>query len=308
MSPGAAAIHRALREQGPNSIPTVRTIGRILERRGALDGRRRLRPPPPPRGWYLPDVAAGRAEIDLFDFIQGLTIAHGPEVEVLTGISLHGALPVAWPARPWTADRVVPYLIEHWRAVGRPGFAQFDNDTRFAGPLNTPDVLGRMSHACLALGVVPVFTPTYQPAFQAAVESLNGRWQSKVWHRFRHADVANLIDRSHRYIAAARQRAQVRIGGAPPRAPVPADWQLDWERPPEGLVIFLRRTTDAGTVRLLGRVFDVDPHWPHRLVRCEVHLDAQAIRFFALRRRAPHHQPLLRETPYAYPKRPRRFR
>jgi hypothetical protein len=44
---------------------------------------------------WMAAVACGRAEIDLFDFIQGLTIADGPEVEVLTGISLHGALSVA---------------------------------------------------------------------------------------------------------------------------------------------------------------------------------------------------------------------
>lgn len=57
---GALAIRRA----GPvgtwGAPPAVRTIGRILERRGALDGQRRLRRPPPPRGWSLPAVARGR--------------------------------------------------------------------------------------------------------------------------------------------------------------------------------------------------------------------------------------------------------
>ncbi len=42
---GAVAIHRELvrRRIRPKSLPTIRTIGRILERRGALDGRHRLR-------------------------------------------------------------------------------------------------------------------------------------------------------------------------------------------------------------------------------------------------------------------------
>jgi hypothetical protein len=34
---------------------------------------------------------------------------------------------------------------------------------------------------------------------------------------------------------------------------------------------------------LLGHTFDVDPHWPYRLVRAEVDLDADVIRFYALR-------------------------
>src|SRR5512135_1214104 len=69
---GAAAIHRALQARGIEALPAVRTIGRILERRGALDGRRRVRRPPPPVGWYLPDVAARRAELDSFDVVEGL--------------------------------------------------------------------------------------------------------------------------------------------------------------------------------------------------------------------------------------------
>jgi hypothetical protein len=58
---GAHAIRRAWLERGNPAVPAMRTIGRILERRGALDGQRCIRRPAPPRGWYLPDVAAGRA-------------------------------------------------------------------------------------------------------------------------------------------------------------------------------------------------------------------------------------------------------
>lgn len=49
---------------------------------------------------------------------------------------------------------------------------------------------------------------------------------------------------------------------------------------------------------------DVTPQWPHRLVRAEVDLDAGVLRFFALRRRDPTHQPLLNEVPHALPNRP----
>lgn len=67
----------------------------------------------------------------------------------------------------------------------------------------------------------------------------------------------------------------------------------DFDRPPEVLhssseksgtihrkrspsavrIIFLRRTSEQGKVRLLGHIFLVDENWPHRLVRAEVDLD-----------------------------------
>lgn len=149
---GAAAIHRELIRLGGSAVPTVRTLGRILERRGALDGRRRIRRPAPPRGWYLPDVATGGTELDSFDVVEGLSIeGHGP-IDVLNAISLHGGLPGSWPRDEVTAKTAVEAILAHWRDVGLPGYAQFDNDTRFQGPRMYPDSFGRVLRLCLALG------------------------------------------------------------------------------------------------------------------------------------------------------------
>ena len=181
---GAAAIRRALVDRGVTPLPTIRTIGRILERRGALDGRRRVRRPAPPPGWYLPDVADRRAELDSFDIVEGLVIKGGTSVEVLDGIALHGGLTASWPMGVVTAKAAVEAILEHWRAVGLPGYAQFDNDTIFQGPHQHKDVIGRVMRACLGLGVVPVFAPPREMGFQASIEAYNGRWQPKVWARF----------------------------------------------------------------------------------------------------------------------------
>ncbi len=71
-----------------------------------------------------------------------------------------------------------------------------------------------------------------------------------------------------------------------------------------GRAVYLRRTDDRGRVRLLGHAFDVDARWPGRLVRAEVDFDAKRARFYALRRREPGWQPLLRTHPYRPPTRP----
>lgn len=57
-------------------------------------------------------------------------------------------------------------------------------------------------------------------------------------------------------------------------------------------------------VNVMGRQYPVDPHWIRRLLRCEVDFTGQRIRFYALRRREPHHHPLLNETSYVRHDRP----
>src|SRR4029453_13443508 len=117
---GARAIYRELAARGHGVVPAVRTIGRILERRGALDAGRRMRRPPPPPGWYLPGVAAGSAELDSFDTVEGLTFEGGLRIEVLNVVSLHGGLPGSWPQLLVPARTVVGAPAAPRRAVGRP--------------------------------------------------------------------------------------------------------------------------------------------------------------------------------------------
>jgi hypothetical protein len=75
---GAAAVAREWTRRGLLSLPSLRTIGRILARREVLDARRRPRRRPPPLGWYLPAVATRDAEIDRFDVVEGLVLEGGP--------------------------------------------------------------------------------------------------------------------------------------------------------------------------------------------------------------------------------------
>ncbi len=298
---GAVAIRWELLMRGVADAPSVPTINRILRRRGAFNAHRRLRRPPPPRGWYLPDVSQGRAELEGFDIVEGLVIQDGPAVDVLTSVTLHGGAVGAWPTDGLAAKLVTALLIAHWREVGLPAYAQFDNDTRFHGPHHYPDVLSAVMRLCLSLHVVPVFVPPRGRGFQAAIERFNGCWPAKVWARFHYGSLAALQARSAEYVDACRARGAARIEAAPLWRPFPVHWRFDPQTALHGQLIFLRRTSDCGAVNVLGHAFVVAPLWPHRLVRCDVDLTAQCIRFYALRRRDPHCQPLLNEVPYRLP-------
>lgn len=301
---GAEAIRQALVDQGVAQVPSVRTINRILARRGALDGRQRTRRPPPPRGWYLPDVAKARSELDSFDIVEGLVIKDGPQVEVLNGVSLHGGLVVSWPVvSPVTAALTVQSLVAHWREVGLPGYAQFDNDMIFQGTHRYPDALGRVIRLCLSLEVVPVFVPPRETGFQAMIESYNGWWQAKVWSRFQHANLEDVQGHSRKYVAALLKQRAARLEAAPDRRTFPANWKLDVKKRPRGRLVFVRRSNGSSAVTLLGRNWPLGQVWPNRLVRCEVDLDADKIRFFTLRRKEPTSQPQILEVDYRLPNR-----
>lgn len=289
---GAQAIQDALRTECPHRrLPSLRTIGRILKRHGALDAVRRVRRSAPPAGWYLPEVAAGTAELDAFDVIEDLPLEGGPRLDVLTTRALWGSVCGAWISAAMRARWLCERLETHWRAHGCPAYAQFDNDSRFQGTHTHPDVLGQVIRFCLLLGVTPVFAPAREHGPQNLNESFNHLWQQKVWHRFHHASALAFQARSDRFVAAYQRRRAAREDHAPGRRPFPKRWTLDLHQRPRGMVIYLRRTDEFGAIRVLG----------HRLVRAEVDLEAQQIRCYRLRRRAPDEQPLVRTIKYVFP-------
>jgi hypothetical protein len=300
---GAQAIQDALRSGRPKGkLPSLRTIGRILKRHGALDAVRRVRRSAPPAGWYLPDVAAGTAELDAFDVIEDLPLEAGPRLDVFTTRALWGSVCGAWVSAALRAKWLCERMEAHWRQHGMPTYAQFDNDSRFQGTHTHPDVLGQVIRFCLSLGVTPVFAPPREHGPQNLNESFNHLWQQKVWHRFPHASPAAFQATSNRFVVAYQQRRAARDDQAPARRPFPKRWQLDLQKRPGGTVIYLRRTDHAGAIRVLGHRWEVDPLWINRLVRAEVDLEANQIRCYRLRRHAPGEQPLVKTFKYVFPK------
>jgi hypothetical protein len=298
---GAQAIQEAL---GSEPAISLATINRVLGRHGAVEHTRRVRRRAPPKGWYLPALRAGQAELDSFDLIEELKIADGPLVWVLTATSVHGALPGAWMLDKPSAKGVLAHLLERWRTAGLPAYAQFDNATVFQGAHQYPDTVGRVSRLCLALDVVPVFAPPQEPGFQNAIEGFNALWQAKVWHRHHCADIAQLKAVSDQYIRARYARNLGRLETLPPRRALPKGFELDLGAKLSGRIIFLRRTDETGHVAVLGRRFSISRQWINRLVRCEVDFSHAHIRFHALSRRDPDHHPLLAEIPYHFPNKP----
>ena len=166
-----------------------------------------------------------------------------------------------------------------------------------------PDALGRVIRLCLSLDVVPVFVPPRETGFQAMIESYNGWWQAKVWSRFQHANLEDLQGHSQRYVTALVRQRAARIETAPDRRAFPGDWKLNLKKRPHGRLVYLRRTNGVSEVTLLGHSWPLGQLWPNRLVRCDVDLNKNKIRFFTLRRKEPASQPQILEVDYRLPNR-----
>lgn len=306
---GAEAIREQLLGEWPaRRVPSERTIGRILKRQGLLDGRHRVRRAPPPPGWYLPEVAARRAELDAFDVIEDLSIEGGPLVSVLCGRSLYAGHRCAWPAPSVRVEFILEKQAEFWRKTGLPAYVQFDNDTRFQGSHCSADVFGRVIRWCLSLGVTPVFAPPAEHGPQNVIESFNQLWLQKVWHRFDHPGLPALCRRSDRFLAALQTRLAQRLDpdALPTRRPFPRDARVHdiaWNQPLQGRVIFMRRANEKGGVSFLGHSWTVDAAWQHRLLRAEIDFVQRYITFVGLRRAQHNDQPILLQVPYAPPDR-----
>jgi hypothetical protein len=298
---GARAIKNHLQQQGDQTVPAIATINRILARNGVFDAKQRTRRKPPIAGWYLPDVAERKADIDETDFVEGLFLEGGEELCVLNTLSLHGGLCASWLSHQQKTDFVLACLQAHWKEHGLPAYAQFDNGNVFVGPHQHPDAVGRVIALCLSLGVIAVFAVPREFGIQSAIESYNNRWQQKVWQRFVFANLQQAQACSARYVAAVRHKYRQRQENAPSRRAFPNDWQLPTQIPRQGKVVFLRRTNEASEVELLGRNYPLAVAWSHRLVRCEVDLVVDKVRVYGLRRAEPQSQPLLTEWDYRLP-------
>ena len=295
---GAVVIHREMSLQNCPVIPSIRTINRILKRHGSFDSRHRIRYESPPRGWYLPKVVTGAAELDSFDYVEDLRLEgkHGL-VHVFNGISLHGHLACSFPFQRMTAENTVFALKQHWQEFGIPTYAQFDNASVFTG-FPGVDSVGQVIRFCLSLGVTPVFAPPREAGFQASVERYNGQWQKSVWERFYFKNDQVLLEQSERYVDAHRDKHWSTIETTNNRYDLSKQNVPLSNKPLKGTIIFIRRTDNNGNVNILGRQWNVDALWTNRLVRAEVKLNKNIIQFYQLRRREPNQQPLLNTVKY----------
>src|SRR5258706_2795314 len=126
---GALSIHEALQaSKEVRSIPSVRTIGRILQRQGFLDRQRRIRNASPPAGWYLPGLAGRSVDLDCFDVVEDLRMDGFGLFQVFTARTLLAPLAGSLPGQMGSTTLFFEAFQTYWPCHGLPKYPQFYND------------------------------------------------------------------------------------------------------------------------------------------------------------------------------------
>jgi hypothetical protein len=238
--------------------------------------------------------------MDEFDYIEDLALKCGARFDLFHGITLNSGGEVAAVVAQMTAENTAKMLIAHWREIGLPDYAQFDNGSVFLGRPSA-FVVSRVARLCLSLGITPVFTVPGEPGWQAVIEAANGRWEDGVYFRQHYRSLVALERQSAAYIAAERRRKADKISDA--RRPFPETWDEDkfFTQPLSGQMIFLRRASGKNTVSFFGREWPLAEPWAHRPTRIEADFTRHEIRIFGLRRRAPETRLELGRIPLVFP-------
>jgi putative transposase len=264
---GATAILAELKALGTRPLPCTRTIERVLERNGLTAPRVRLAPLLPRQEWPGPQARASNElqEVDLVGpvYLKG----SGHRYYIWVGKDVFDGAVCLRLADSRRMDKVLWFLGECWKDLGRPEQVQLDNARELAGWGPAARTLSRVIRLCLRLGVSPVFIPEGEPQFNGSVENFNGWFQEPLFqHRFiRPGDLCRELARLQE--AVNTQHVHPRLGGKTPAQhrqglrlqKLPQSFVVPTERQPlaAGRVTFIRRVSVAGTVKVLSQSFRV---------------------------------------------------
>ncbi|MCK5014765.1 MAG: integrase core domain-containing protein [Candidatus Omnitrophica bacterium] len=176
---GPQAILWQLEDDGISPLPSESTIKRILKRHGLVS---RDNGPYKPKGKKYPELTAKRInDVQQFDFV-GPCYLQGP----VRFYSLH-AMDLAskrCAVEPKNHRKDVHLMIlDIWKRLGIPRFAQFDNALEFFGSQRYPRNMGQVIRLCLGYGVEPVFIPVREPWRNGVVEKFNDYWDKMFYSK-----------------------------------------------------------------------------------------------------------------------------
>ena len=280
---GAEAIRWELEQRGVRKLPSLRTIGRILQQHGCTRRPRRRRrgsgrPCPAPR-------ATGVGAVQQTDLV-GPRHIRGPQ-GITRFFAFHTLEYVSRAAAASYYDNkgteaFCAHFLHAWEELGVPAVSQVDNELTLVGGnphgFTFPQVL-RLGLLC---GVHWWFIPPGEPGRNSDIESFNGLWQARVLWRHRCPALPAVRRTSGRFlryyhtrkphraltvathgsrfpgVVLAAARAQLRS--------LPPGFTLDRYRDARGdlclplargRISFVRRVTEAGTIDLPGGAYRV---------------------------------------------------
>lgn len=168
---GAQAIHWELEEMNMTSIPSIRTINRILNRNGLVIRRsgRYI-----PKGKRYPSLIAQEPnEIHQADIVGPIYLKGPIRFYSLNVIDIYTARCAIQPMFNCSSERILEAIWSIWWRLGIPKNLQIDNELPFYGSNRYPRGMGALIRLCLINNVQPWFIPQYEPWRNGIIEKFN---------------------------------------------------------------------------------------------------------------------------------------
>lgn len=288
---GSQAILGELEELGIQSLPSLRTIDRILSR-NALTHRRIGRYKS--KGRLYPKLEGyALNEVHQADWVGPLYLLGPIRYYSLNAVDLATGRCGVQPSISKSGQSVFDAYWRIWRRLGIPQNLQVDNEMGFLGSPTHPRGMGPLIRLCLHQGIELWFIPMREPWRNGVVEKSNDHYQQKFVARVSMTSEGALAEESlkfenkhnsrYRYSKLHRRTPLQAMEslGEKPRFPQVADPpKHPLEKPTHGKYHVVRLIRSDCRLNLFGEMFKVPQKLQYEYVVGTVNVRRQKLELF----------------------------
>ncbi len=264
---GASTIVAELAALHIRSLPSVRTIERVLERNGVTLPKVRLAPFVTSTTYPTPQAEESN-QLHQIDCVGPIYLkGQRQRYYIFVGKDVFDGAVCLRLYRSRRMEVMLDFLGECWKSLGLPAQLQFDNAREVAGWGPAARYLSRVLRLCLRFGIEPVLIPPSHPERNGSVEHFNGWFQPRLFQR--HYTRVSALKRELQRLQQTvnDQHVQRRLSGLTPTQyrrrrklrKLPTGYRIPTEPLPiaAGRLTFIRQVTVHGNVHFLSQTFKV---------------------------------------------------
>lgn len=285
---GAQAIRWELEDLEVEPLPSLRTIGRILERR-ELTRRRQGRYEPKGKEYPGPVVGAP-GTVHQSDYVGPRYLTGPVRFYSLNTVDLTTGRCAVQPVLGRAGQNTIDAVWKTWQRLGMPKHHQVDNEMVFYGSPAHPRGMGNLIRLCLHHDIQVWFIPPGEPWWNGVVESFNNHWDSKFLRRVQMGSEQELLVESLRFEERHNSRYRYsKLGGKTPTAALEASGATlrfpssseaprhPLAKPQQGRYHLVRFVRSDGLLDVFGETFPAPPEATYEYVRLTVDVGQQRL-------------------------------
>jgi hypothetical protein len=286
---GAPTIRYELACLGYETLPSLRTIERVLQAEGRTSPTFRPQPRAASRD-YPGRQATHSNQIHQMDLIgpRYLKGSHRQWFFLVYRDVYDHAVYVEFQPNP-KMETVLDFVVRAWQRLGLPASLQIDNSELF-GLTSHPGALSRFVRLALWVGVELTFIPEHEPWRNGAIEWFNGWLQDRVLAipllspmQVRREVAAMMTTCWTEHIHPRlnfQTTAQARRGLTSRTLPHDFNGQQQPLPVTIGRVVFIRRVRPSGRITILGIKFNVGKRLAHHYILARLYTRTMTLKVY----------------------------